>query len=72
MLLVAGTSSDVRTESEVAGVAGTARELDMKYQSAAAMKEDIDRFLKRPADPFKKTEPLPTPAGEPIGSRGGR
>jgi uncharacterized protein DUF4953/uncharacterized protein DUF5117 len=32
-----------------------------------ATREDIDRFLKRPADPFKKTEPLPTPAGEPIG-----
>lgn len=37
-----------------------------------ATREDIDRFLKRPADSFKKTEPLPTPAGEPIGSRGGR
>ena len=38
----------------------------------AATREDIDRFLKRPADTYKKTEPLPTPAGEPIGSRGGR
>jgi hypothetical protein len=34
-----------------------------------ATREDIDRFLKRPADTFKKAEPLPTPAGEPIGGR---
>jgi uncharacterized protein DUF4953/uncharacterized protein DUF5117 len=39
---------------------------------AAAARENITRFLTRPADTFKKTEPLPTPAGEPIGSRGGR
>ncbi len=38
----------------------------------AATRDDIDRFLKRPAEPFKKTEPLATPAGEPIGSKGGR
>jgi hypothetical protein len=37
-----------------------------------ATRDDIDRFLKRPADTFKKTEPLATPPGEPIGSRGGR
>ena len=37
-----------------------------------ATRDDIDRFLKRPADTFKKTEPLATPAGEPIGSGGGR
>jgi uncharacterized protein DUF4953/uncharacterized protein DUF5117 len=34
-----------------------------------ATREDIDRFLKRPADIFKKTDPLATPAGEPIGGR---
>ena len=39
---------------------------------AAAVREDISRFLSRPADSFKKTEPLPTPPGEPIGSKGGR
>jgi hypothetical protein len=39
---------------------------------AAATREDITRFLARPADPFKKTDPLPTPAGEPIGGKGGR
>ena len=39
---------------------------------AAATREDITRFLARPAEPFKKTDPLPTPAGEPIGGKGGR
>jgi len=39
---------------------------------AAGTREDITRFLTRPAEPFKKTDPLPTPAGEPIGGKGGR
>src|SRR4051812_28175345 len=39
---------------------------------AAGAREDIVRFLSRPAEPFKKTDPLPTPAGEPIGGKGGR
>jgi len=39
---------------------------------AAATREDITRFLTRPADAYKKTDPLPTPAGEPIGGKGGR
>lgn len=39
---------------------------------AAGTREDITRFLARPAEPFKKTDPLPTPAGEPIGGKGGR
>ena len=39
---------------------------------AAGTREDIARFLARPADAYKKTDPLPTPAGEPIGGRGGR
>jgi hypothetical protein len=39
---------------------------------AAATREDITRFLSRPADAFKKTDALPTPAGEPIGGKGGR
>ncbi len=38
----------------------------------AGTREDITRFLSRPADAFKKTDPLPTPAGEPIGGKGGR
>jgi len=39
---------------------------------AAGTREDITRFLTRSAEPFKKTDPLPTPAGEPIGGKGGR
>jgi hypothetical protein len=39
---------------------------------AAATRDDITRFLTRPADVFKKTDPLPTPPGEPIGGKGGR
>lgn len=36
-----------------------------------AAREDIARFLARPAETFKKTSPLSTPPGEPIGGRGG-
>jgi hypothetical protein len=36
---------------------------------ASAARVDIDRFLKRPENPFKRTDPLPLPAGEPIGGR---
>jgi hypothetical protein len=36
---------------------------------AASVRDDIDRFLKRPDAPQKRTDPLPTPAGEPIGGR---
>ena len=36
---------------------------------ASTAKLDIDRFLKRPENPYKRTEPLPLPAGEPIGGR---
>ena len=39
--------------------------------NGAGTREDITRFLSRPADAFKKTDPLPTPAGEPIGGKGG-
>jgi hypothetical protein len=33
-----------------------------------AMKEEIERFLKRPDPTNKKTDPLATPAGDPIGN----
>ncbi len=33
------------------------------------MKDEIDRFLKRPDPTNKKTDPLATPAGDPIGGR---
>jgi uncharacterized protein DUF4953/uncharacterized protein DUF5117 len=39
---------------------------------AAAARDDITRFLARPSEPYRKTAPLPVPAGEPIGGRGGR
>jgi len=38
---------------------------------AAAAREDITRFLTRPDAAHKRTDPLPTPPGEPIGGRGG-
>ena len=32
--------------------------------------EDIERFLARPVEPRKRTAPLPTPPGDPIGANG--
>ncbi len=32
-----------------------------------AIRDDIERFLNRPAEPHKKSEPLETPPGDPIG-----
>lgn len=34
-----------------------------------SMKDEIERFLRRPDPTNKKTNPLPTPAGDPIGGR---
>ncbi len=34
--------------------------------------EDIERFLARPAEPRKRTAPLPTPPGDPIGASNGQ
>jgi uncharacterized protein DUF4953/uncharacterized protein DUF5117 len=34
-----------------------------------SMKDEIERFLRRPDPANKKTDPLPTPAGDPIGGR---
>ena len=34
---------------------------------ASGTRDDIERFLRRPDTPQKRTPPLPTPAGEPIG-----
>jgi len=36
-----------------------------------AIRDDIDRFLKRPDTTFKQIAPLPTPPGDPIGTRTG-
>ena len=33
-----------------------------------ATRDDIERFLARPAEPRKRTPPLPTPPGDPIGA----
>ena len=60
----AHASAGLRRIKTLAAAAATAH--------AAGTREDITRFLARPAEPFKKTEPLPAPAGEPIGGKGGR
>ena len=44
----------------------------LRDRACRGTREDITRFLTRPAEPYKKTDPLPTPAGEPIGGKGGR
>ena len=59
----------VRAEAEfglrrirfIASTSTTAHAINARY--------DIERFLNRPDSPYKRTEPLPTPAGEPIGGR---
>jgi hypothetical protein len=33
-------------------------------------RDDIERFLNRPDETIKRTVPLPTPPGDPIGSKG--
>jgi hypothetical protein len=60
----AQASAGLRRIKTIAGAQSSAH--------ASEAREDITRFLSRPADTYKKTEPLPTPAGEPIGGRGGR
>ena len=60
----ADASAGLRKIRTIAGRGTTAH--------AAATRENITRFLARPAEPFKKSAPLATPAGEPIGGRGGR
>lgn len=62
-------SPQVRAEAEfglrrirfIAAASTTAHALSARY--------DIERFLNRPDGPYKRTDPLPTPAGEPIGGR---
>lgn len=53
-------------------IAALTRTVASSRAHLAATRDDIDRFLKRPAEPFKRTDPLATPAGEPIGSKGAR
>jgi hypothetical protein len=60
----AQASAGLRRIKTIAGALASAH--------ASEAREDITRFLSRPADTYKKTEPLPTPSGEPIGGKGGR
>lgn len=41
----------------------------MTSAHASTARLDIDRFLKRPDNPYRRTDPLALPAGEPIGGR---
>jgi hypothetical protein len=59
----AQASAGLRRIKSLTGAVATAH--------GAGTRDDITRFLSRPADSFKKTDPLPTPAGEPIGGKGG-
>jgi hypothetical protein len=43
----------------------------MTSAHGAAAREDIARFLARPDAAHKRTDPIPTPPGEPIGGGGG-
>ena len=62
-------SPQVRAEAEfglrrirfIAATSTTAHAISARY--------DIERFLNRPDGPYRRTDPLPTPAGEPIGGR---
>jgi hypothetical protein len=60
----AQASAGLRRIKTIAGTQASAH--------ASGAREDITRFLSRPADTYKKTEPLSTPPGEPIGGKGGR
>jgi hypothetical protein len=48
------------------GAAGEGSE--MKRMHGRATAEEIERFLARPAEPRRRTPPLPRPPGDPIGS----
>jgi hypothetical protein len=62
-LVRADASDGLRRIRTIAGPLRTAH--------AAAAREDITRFLQRPDAAHKRTDPLPTPRGEPIGGGGG-
>jgi uncharacterized protein DUF4953/uncharacterized protein DUF5117 len=74
MDLAADASASAQVRAQAAGglrriktIAGT-----MASAHASEARGDITRFLSRPSDTYKKTDPLPTPPGEPIGGKGGR
>jgi hypothetical protein len=68
----AGATPDVRAEASAALRRIKSITTRLTTAHAVATREDITRFLTRPAEPFKKAQPLATPPGEPIGGRGGR
>ena len=77
-LMDLAASGDASPHVRAEAAAGLRRLRSMAAASATAhaanVRDDIDRFLKRPDAPYKRTDPLATPAGEPIGGkiRGGR
>jgi hypothetical protein len=72
-LMELAASGDASPQVRAEAAAGLRRIRTVAGASASAhaanARDDIDRFLKRPDSPYKRTEPLPTPAGEPIGGR---
>jgi Met-zincin/Domain of unknown function (DUF5117) len=68
----AGASAQVRAQAAAGLRRIKTMTVSIATAHAAAAREDITRFLSRPADSYKKTDPLATPPGEPIGGRGGR
>ncbi len=63
-LVRADASAGLRRIKAIAG--------PMTSAHGAAAREDIARFLARPDAAHKRTDPLPTPPGEPIGGKGGQ
>jgi Met-zincin len=74
MDLAADTTASPQVRAEAAAGLRRVKTMTgaMATAHAASTREDIARFLARPAELYKKTDPLPTPPGEPIGGRGGR
>jgi hypothetical protein len=66
-----GTSSLVRADASAGLRRIKAIAAPMPSAHGAAAREDIARFLARPDAAHKRTDPLATPPGEPIGGGGG-
>jgi hypothetical protein len=58
----------LRQLSAMLKLPGRVRAADAAH--ARATRDDIERFLNRPDETMKKSAPLPTPPGDPIGSKG--
>lgn len=72
-LIDLAANGDASPQVRAEAAAGLRRIRAIAGASASAhavnARDDIDRFLKRPDAPYKRTDPLPTPAGEPIGGK---